>query len=135
MGVHHLAFATKDLQANDRFYTGGDRVRAGESRSRQDAQGLGETPLLLDRLAARPDDRVLGAPRSDPAASSGADISPGLGLPVGVNHLAFSADDLETRRRKERWLSRRHDVMEIDHDWCGSVYTSIRTASSWSSAP
>ena len=43
---------------------------------------------------------------------------------MGVNHLAFSAEGLEDlARRRDRWLARGHDVMEIDHDWCISVYT------------
>jgi catechol-2,3-dioxygenase len=41
-----------------------------------------------------------------------------------VNHLAFSASDLaDLARRRERWLAHGCDVMEIDHDWCVSIYT------------
>jgi hypothetical protein len=53
-----------------------------------------------------------------------ADISRGLGLPREINHLAFSArglDDIE--RKRNRWLSQGHDVLEIDHGWCTSIYT------------
>jgi catechol-2,3-dioxygenase len=45
-------------------------------------------------------------------------------LPLWVNHLAFRAtslDDLAARR--QRWLDSGHDVMEIDHGWCTSIYT------------
>jgi hypothetical protein len=58
-----------------------------------------------------------------PESWSGA-ISTGQGLPIWINHLAFSAeglDDLEKRR--ERWLANGHDVMEIDPEWCVSIYT------------
>ncbi|MBV8295493.1 MAG: VOC family protein, partial [Acidimicrobiia bacterium] len=51
-------------------------------------------------------------------------ISTGLGLPEWVNHLAFAAADLDDlQARKQRWLDNGHDVAEIDHRWCRSVYT------------
>ena len=41
-----------------------------------------------------------------------------------MNHLAFSTSDLDDlARRRERWLAHGNDVMEIDHDWCVSIYT------------
>ena len=52
------------------------------------------------------------------------DISRGLGLGLGVNHVAFTADSLEDlKRRRERWLATGHDVTEIDHGWVHSIYT------------
>lgn len=56
-------------------------------------------------------------PEFDPA------ISRGLGLPTWVNHIAFAAsslDDLAARR--QRLLDHGHDVIEIDHGWCRSIY-------------
>jgi catechol 2,3-dioxygenase-like lactoylglutathione lyase family enzyme len=50
-------------------------------------------------------------------------ISTGLGLPEWVNHLAFGASDLDDlEARKRRWLDNGHDVAEIDHRWCTSIY-------------
>jgi hypothetical protein len=41
-----------------------------------------------------------------------------------MNHLAFSASDLDDiARRRDRWLASGHDVVEIDHVWCTSIYT------------
>jgi catechol 2,3-dioxygenase-like lactoylglutathione lyase family enzyme len=52
-------------------------------------------------------------------------ISTGLGLEAWVNHLAFAASDLDDiEARKQRWLDNGYDVMEIDHGFCVSVYTS-----------
>ena len=51
-------------------------------------------------------------------------ISAGLGLPAWTNHIAFGsegAEDIEAKKR--RWLGAGHDVMEIDHGWCYSIYT------------
>jgi len=51
-------------------------------------------------------------------------ISTGQGLPAWVNHVAFTAEDLDDlAARRDRWLGHGHDVLEIDHDWCVSVYT------------
>ncbi|NNE74186.1 MAG: VOC family protein, partial [Acidimicrobiales bacterium] len=52
------------------------------------------------------------------------DISRDLGLDPLVNHLAFSASDLDDiERRKQRWLDHGHTVLEIDHGWITSIYT------------
>src|SRR2546423_14119596 len=57
-------------------------------------------------------------PDFDPA------ISPGLGLPTFVNHIAFGGADLDDLdRRKDRWLANGHDVVRIDHGWGTSIYT------------
>ena len=51
-------------------------------------------------------------------------ISTGLGFEVWVNHLAFSADSLDDlEAKRERWLDSGHDVMQMDHGFCVSVYT------------
>ncbi len=45
------------------------------------------------------------------------------GLPTWVNHLAFHADDRDDLdRRLKQWLEQGNDVVEIDHDWCVSIY-------------
>jgi catechol 2,3-dioxygenase-like lactoylglutathione lyase family enzyme len=123
MGVHHLAFATKDVEANHRFYTeamGFELVKVEVAN-----MGKGWAKHLFYSTGPERDQLVAFWDLHDPSLGDwSADISRGQGLPVGVNHLAFSADGLEDlAKRKERWLSRGHDVMEIDHDWCVSVYT------------
>jgi catechol 2,3-dioxygenase-like lactoylglutathione lyase family enzyme len=51
-------------------------------------------------------------------------ISDGLGLPHWANHVAFAARDLaDLEARRRRWLEHGHDVMEVDHGWCTSIYT------------
>ena len=51
-------------------------------------------------------------------------ISMGLGLEPWVNHIAFNARDLDDiESRKKRWLDHGHDVVEIDHGFCVSIYT------------
>ena len=50
-------------------------------------------------------------------------ISTALGLPIWVNHIAFDAPLDELDARRDRWLDQGHDVMEIDHGFCVSIYT------------
>jgi hypothetical protein len=44
-------------------------------------------------------------------------------LPVWVNHIAFHAAPDELESRRERWREAGHDVMELDHGFCVSIYT------------
>jgi catechol 2,3-dioxygenase-like lactoylglutathione lyase family enzyme len=122
MGFHHLAVATRDAVANDVFY---DRVM-GFKLMKVEA---GATPdgwakhLFYDTGSQgmiafwELHDAKLG--NDFPTA-----LSEGVGLPIWVNHIAFTASDMsEIESRKQRWLDNGYDVMEIDHDWCYSVYT------------
>ncbi len=124
MGVHHLAFATKDAEATHRFYTDAMGFELVKVEIAHIGSGWAKhlfysTGSARDQLIAFWDlhDEELGDDWS-------ADISRGQGLPPGVNHLAFSADDLDDlARRRDRWLATGLDVLEIDHNWCVSVYT------------
>jgi catechol 2,3-dioxygenase-like lactoylglutathione lyase family enzyme len=124
MGVHHMAFGTRDVEATHRFYTGAMgfellKVEVGKTEGGWAKHLFYGTGSARDQLIAFWDlhDPTL------PAGWSPA-ISTGQGLPIWVNHLAFTADGLDDlARRRERWLAHGHDVMEIDHDWCVSIYT------------
>jgi catechol 2,3-dioxygenase-like lactoylglutathione lyase family enzyme len=124
MGIHHVAFATRDAAATHRFYTEAMgfellKVEVGKTDGGWAKHLFYGTGSPRDQLIAFWDlhDETLPADWS-PA------ISTGQGLPVWVNHLAFSASDLaDLARRRERWLAHGHDVMEIDHEWCVSIYT------------
>jgi catechol 2,3-dioxygenase-like lactoylglutathione lyase family enzyme len=121
MGFHHVAIATRDLDATHRFYTeamGFDLVKVdampilehGWARHLFYDTGNGEMFAIWDLH-----DEALAD--FDPA------ISTGLGLPNFVNHIAFAATDLaDLDARKNRWLDHGHDVVRIDHEWCTSVY-------------
>ncbi|MEJ7585192.1 MAG: VOC family protein [Acidimicrobiales bacterium] len=123
MGFHHLALATTDMAATHAFYTeamGFELAKAVVAPT--DAPGGWAKHLFYDTGG---DGMIAFWDLHDPRAE-GLDprISEGLGLPVWVNHFAFAAadlDDLATRR--ERWLDRGIDVMEIDHGFCTSIYT------------
>jgi catechol 2,3-dioxygenase-like lactoylglutathione lyase family enzyme len=121
MAFHHVAIATRDLEATHRFYSeamGFDLVNVdvipymerGWARHLFYDTGNGEMIAIWDLHDE-------GLPDFNPA------ISTGLGLPNFVNHLAFASADLEDQAaRKDRWLAHGHDVVRIDHGWCVSIY-------------
>ncbi len=121
MSFHHVAIATRDLDATHRFYTEatGFELRKvdvipymehGWARHLFYDTGNGELMAIWDLH----DENL---PDFDPA------ISTGLGLPSFVNHIAFGAGDLDDLdARKDRWLAHGHDVVRIDHGWCVSIY-------------
>jgi catechol 2,3-dioxygenase-like lactoylglutathione lyase family enzyme len=125
MGFHHLAIATRDLDATHRFYTeamGFTLVKAnvaatpeGGGWARHLFYDTGDNGLLA--IWDLHDDEHI-PPDFSPA------ISTGLGLPSWVNHIAFNATDLDDiARRRNRWLDHGYDIVEIDHGWCTSIYT------------
>jgi catechol 2,3-dioxygenase-like lactoylglutathione lyase family enzyme len=123
MAFHHVALATNDLSATHAFYTeamGFELVKSVVAPT--DAPGGWAKHVFYgtggDGLIAfweLHDERV---------GSFDPSISTGLGLPVWVNHVAFAAaDPAELERRREHWLDRGIDVMEVDHGFCRSIYT------------
>jgi catechol 2,3-dioxygenase-like lactoylglutathione lyase family enzyme len=123
MGFHHTAFATRDVMATHKFYsehTGFELVKAIVAPT----EGGGWAKHLFYEIT--PDEYIAFWDLHDESIrpSWSPAISTGQGLPLWVNHLAFRAktlDDLAAKRR--RWLEHGHDVMEIDHGWCTSIYT------------
>jgi catechol 2,3-dioxygenase-like lactoylglutathione lyase family enzyme len=123
MGFHHVAVAAKDLAATHEFYTRAMGFRLVKVATGKTPEGGWSKHLFYETggggLMAVWDlhDESIGEDWS-PA------LSTGLGLPIWTNHLAFDARDLETlEARKRRWLDEGHDVAEVDHGWCHSIYT------------
>jgi catechol 2,3-dioxygenase-like lactoylglutathione lyase family enzyme len=129
MAIHHLAFATKDLQATHAFYTGvmgfavvkvvvAPTPTGGWAKHvfyRTDFEG---DPGAAGMIAFWDlhDDSIEDSWRPD--------ISTGMGLPIWVNHVAFDAPSLETLAAcRQRWLDDGLTVSEVDHGFCTSIYT------------
>jgi catechol 2,3-dioxygenase-like lactoylglutathione lyase family enzyme len=119
-GFHHVAYACRDIEETTRFYEtmGFPLVHTevsgvpehflrhvffdtgdGSCIAFFDVHGVGESPEW----------------RSD--------VSTGNGLPVWVNHVAFTA----TKERQEEVRARMDAIgvaplMELDHEWCQSLY-------------
>ncbi len=122
MGFHHLALVTRDTRATHEFYTEvmGFRlakVEVGPTPSGGWSKHFfyeigGEGMIAFWEIH---DDTV---PPEFPTA-----IADGLGLPTWSNHLAFTAKTREELDHyRQRWVEHGLDVLEVDHEWCVSIY-------------
>jgi catechol 2,3-dioxygenase-like lactoylglutathione lyase family enzyme len=121
MAVHHIALATKDTAATHQFYTEAMGFRLAKVVAGETGQGwskhffydTGDGGFIA--FWELHDERI---------TDFKADVSTGIGLPVWVNHFAFTAASLEAlSAAKRRWLEHGITVMEADHEWCRSIYT------------
>ena len=125
MSYHHLALAARDMAAIHHFY---EEVMGFELVKVEVApvpEGGWEKHFFY-RMDGD-DSRFIafwelhGVPGTERFETN---ISRAAGVPDFINHIAFTvptADELD--RRKARWLADGHDVLEIDHGWCHSIYT------------
>jgi catechol 2,3-dioxygenase-like lactoylglutathione lyase family enzyme len=125
MPFHHVALAVKDAKATHEFYTNamGFRLAKVEVGEYPGQPGSWMKHLFYDTgsggMIAFWDLHDPNLPEDWSPAIAG-----GLGLPAWSNHIAFDAGSVEELETvKSRWLSLGHDVMEVDHGWCSSVYT------------
>ena len=125
MAYHHLALATRDIQKTHAFYEG---VCGFELVKVEVApiQGGGWGKHFFYRMNG--DDSKFIAFWEINDAPGQADFEYDLNkagkLPDGTNHFSFAVstvDELNTWR--DQWNAAGLDVLEIDHNWCHSVYT------------
>jgi catechol 2,3-dioxygenase-like lactoylglutathione lyase family enzyme len=120
MAFHHVAVATRDLEATHRFYSEAMGFELAHVETMRYMENGWARHLFYDtgngEMFAIWDLHDENLPDFDPA------ISTALGLPSFVNHIAFDAklDDLDALR--DRWLDHGYDVVRIDHGWCVSIY-------------
>jgi len=126
MGFHHVALATKDLQATHHFYTevmGFSLVKtvigpvpgSPEGWARHVFYDTGSTGMIAfwDLHDAQWAD---GYPTN---------INKTAGLPGWVNHFAYFAPSREfLDERRKKWTDHGHMVAEVNHEFCVSIYTS-----------
>jgi catechol 2,3-dioxygenase-like lactoylglutathione lyase family enzyme len=123
MSFHHVALATRDVKATHEFYVGPMGFTLAKVEVAPSSKDGWAKHFFYDsgegELIAFWDLHDEGIPADFSPA-----ISSGLGLPAWVNHIAFTAKDLEDlAARRDRWLDHGIDVTEIDHGWCTSIYT------------
>lgn len=122
MGFHHVAFATNDIAATHHFYT----VAMGFELVKIE---IGPTPEGGWAKHAFYDTGGNGMIafwdlHGDAYGDVKGAISTDLGLPSWVNHIAFHAEDTAAiEAHMTRWLDLGLDVIDIDHGFCRSVYT------------
>lgn len=131
MGFHHIAFATRDTAATHRFYTevmGFELVKTNVSPTPGDHGGWSkhffyDTSGVTGGSADNGMIAFWELHDSTIGSEFPVDINATAGLPAWVNHYAFDAptrDDLE--RHRDRWRAHGHTVVEVDHDFCVSIY-------------
>lgn len=126
MPLHHVAYATKDVEATTRFYEelmGFPLVHTeitvnGDSWLRHIFFDIGPDPDGHHEAIAFFQIHQVGE-KEDYTT----DVSDGVGLPVWVNHCAFRA----TAEQQEEVRGRMDaagikPLMDIDHGWCHSLY-------------
>jgi catechol 2,3-dioxygenase-like lactoylglutathione lyase family enzyme len=136
MGFHHIAFATRDAQANYDFYTqvmGFELVKVVTSATPpsvpgQESEGWSKHFFYSTGQSPSGEQGMIAFwELNDPAigADYPTNLNKAAGLPWWVNHIAFDAPtlaDLEAHR--ERWRQHGYTVLEIDHEFCISIYIS-----------
>jgi catechol 2,3-dioxygenase-like lactoylglutathione lyase family enzyme len=121
MAFHHVALATRDLAGTHRFYTEAMGFRLAKVEAASTPDGGWAKHVFYDTGRGMiafwdlHDDTIGDAFPTD--------LNRSLGLPGWVNHLAFdapTAEDLDARR--QRWQAQGLTVLELDHEWCRSIY-------------
>jgi catechol 2,3-dioxygenase-like lactoylglutathione lyase family enzyme len=122
MPYHHLAIATRDMPATHTFYSqamGFELVKVEVAATPQGGWAkhffydTGEGELMA--FWELHDDEL--------PSEFETGLSRAAGLPEWVNHVAFKANEMsDIETAKNRWLEHGYDVLEIDHNWCYSVY-------------
>jgi catechol 2,3-dioxygenase-like lactoylglutathione lyase family enzyme len=122
MAFHHIAVAIKDPDATHRFYTEAMGFALVKTVVAKTPEGGWARHLFYDTgsgMIAFWDihDETIGSAWPEGLAK-------GVGLPAWTNHIAFDAPDLDHLAEcRRRWLAAGHDVAEVDHGWCTSIYT------------
>ncbi len=125
MPYHHLALAARDMAAIHAFYEGVMGFELVKVEIGPLPEG-GWGKHFFYRMDGD-DTRFIAfwelhdAPRQEEHLF---DLNAAAKLPRGTNHLSFAVDSVEELHRwRERWNAAGLDVLEIDHNWCHSVYT------------
>jgi catechol 2,3-dioxygenase-like lactoylglutathione lyase family enzyme len=123
VGLHHVAYACRDVEATRHFYedlcgfslvhTEVTRIPDTESFFRHLFFDLGDGSCIaffdMHGMGEKPDWK--------------SDLSESVGLPIWVNHIAFNADK-ERQEQARATLSAGgiEPIMDVDHGWCHSLY-------------
>ena len=125
MSYHHLALAAKDMAAMHAFYEGVMGFELVKVEVAPIMEG-GWGKHFFYRMGG--DDSKFIAfwelhdtPNQDKHVH---DLNQAANLPAGTNHISFVAHSAEELVAwKDRWTGAGLDSLEIDHNWCHSVYT------------
>ena len=124
MGYHHLALACRDIQAIHDFYEGIMEFELVKVEVGPVPEG-GWAKHFFYRMENDSSFIAFWELHDVPGTEQlETNISKAAGLPDQFNHVSFDVADLEElQTRKQRWLDAGLEVLEIDHNWCHSIYT------------
>ena len=123
MPFHHLAVVTRDVVGNHLFYSQAMGFELVTVEVRKTPEGGWAKHFFYDtgsgEMMAFWELHDGSLPEKFPTG-----LSEAAGLPPWVNHIAFQAAGVaELQSHLKRWLECGYDVLEIDHGWCYSIYT------------
>ncbi len=124
MSYHHLALATKDMNEIHNFYETimGFRLVKVEIAPINEGGWAKHFFYSMDKehtsfIAFWELHNVPGCTEME------TNLSKASGLPDPINHFSFSVNSIEQLdARREAWTQAGLEVLEIDHNWCRSIY-------------
>ncbi len=124
MAYHHLALATKDMAAIHAFYEGVMGFELVKVEIGPAPTG-GWAKHFFYRMENDSSFIAFWELHDVPgSADFETNLSKAAGVPDGINHISFSVSTLDALTdRRQRWQAAGLDVLEIDHNWCRSIYT------------
>ncbi len=125
MTYHHLALAAKDMKAMHAFYEGvmGFELVKVEIAPIQEG-GWGKH--FFYRMGGDDTKFIAFWELHDTPSQADHvhDLNKAASLPMGTNHYSFNVDTVEALNKwRAKWNAAGLDVLEIDHNWCHSIYT------------
>lgn len=121
MAFHHVAYATRDLEATTHFY----EELMGFPLVHTEIAAFGESWLRHVFYDTGGGECIAFFELHEVGEQPGwtTDVSDGVGLPVWVNHAAFAATaEQQTTVRARMDAAGIAPLMEQDHGWCHSLY-------------
>lgn len=124
MGYHHLALAARDMKAIHNFYEGIMGFELVKVEVGPAPEG-GWAKHFFYRMEDDSKFIAFWEMHDIPGTENfETNLSKAAGVPNHINHISFDVKDkADLDRRRQQWLDAGLDVLEIDHNWCHSVYT------------
>lgn len=124
MGYHHLALAARDMKAIHEFYEGIMGFELVKVEVGPAPEG-GWAKHFFYRMEDDSKFIAFWEMHDIPGTENfETNLSKAAGVPDHINHISFDVKDkADLDRRRQQWLDAGLDVLEIDHNWCHSVYT------------
>ena len=123
MGYHHLALAALDMKAIHAFYEGVMGFELVKVEVGPAPEG-GWAKHFFYRMEDDSKFIAFWEMHDMPGTENfETNLSKAAGVPDHINHISFDVKDkADLDRRRQQWLDAGLDVLEIDHNWCHSVY-------------